>query len=194
MSEEKFEFEVMFCGRPAQLGRFVKGIWAPVTEEEAKEFSVKLDWRVRDSKGNLLDGAYFQAQDEKQQQEAMRIYAIKEREAERVSSRTSLKPNAQQHGPVPHDEGYVPQEGALDASDLPPAGFEYVEGAPRKAYKGVIASQRFDSSQAQEISTLRLSPKDDPAAVLNVSASLAATRVDLAGQLAKTPIRQISRA
>ncbi len=195
MSEEKFEYEAMFVGRPAQFERFSKGSWTPVTEKEAKYLAKKLDFKVRDAKGNPIDEAFFQARNAKEQSEAMRTYAVREREAERLSARTSLRPSGGKPGVIPHDEGYVPREGALDASDgLPPAGFEYVEGAPRKAIKGPLPSQRFDPALSRELSTLRLTPKDDPSLALNLGESLAGTKADLAQQLAKTPIHQISRA
>jgi hypothetical protein len=194
MSEEKFDYEAMFIGRPAQFERFTKGSWTPVTEKEARYYAKKLDFKVRDTKGHPIDEAFFLARNAKEQSEAMRTYAQREREAERLSSRTSLKPNGKQ-GPVPHDEGYVPQEGALDASDgLPPAGFEYVEGAARKAIKGVLPSQRFDPALSRELSTLRLSPKDDPSLAFNLGEALAGTRAELAERLNKTPTHQISRA
>lgn len=193
MSEEKFEFEAMFCGRSAQFERFANGSWTPVTKKEAMRFADKLHFKVRDPKGNPIDGAFFQAQSEKQRQEAMKTYAQRDRQAERLAARTSLTP-AGKRGPVPHDEGYVQQEGALEMSDLPPAGFEYVEGAPKKAYKGTIASQRFDPSLAREISTLRLTPKDDPAAAINLEGAVRAGQAVLAQQLARTPRQAISRA
>jgi len=194
MSEEKFEFEVMFCGRSGQFERFGKGDWVKATKEEAKRFSTKLDFKVRDLKGNPIDGVFFQAQNSKEQQEAMRTYAKREHQAERLSARTSLRPDGK-HGPVPHDEGYVPQAEALGAYDgLPPAGFEYVEGAPKKAYKGTIPSQRFDPSLAREISTLRLTPKDDPSAAINVEGVVRSGQAVLAAQLAKTSRQSISRA
>lgn len=198
MSEDKFEYEACFVGRPARFDdRFVKGIWVPVEEKEAKHLAKKTDFKVRDVKGNPIDEAFFQARNAKEQAAAMKAYAIREREQERQqAARTGLTAaGVRRQGEVPHDEGYVPREGALDASDgLPPAGFEIVDGAPKKAIKGPLPSQRFDPGQARELSTLRIGAKEDPSIALNVEAALAGTKADLAVQLKNTPIHQISRA
>ena len=194
MSDEKFEYEASFVGRPARFDRFTKGEWLPVTEKEAKYLASKLDFKVRDLKGNLVDEAFFQARNAKEAAAAMQAYARREHEAERVQARTSLLPTGVKRGPVPHDEGYVPKEGELEAPDLPPVGFEIVEGAPKKAITGPLRSQRFDPSQAAEIGGLRLTPKDDPSAVLNAKAAISATQSELARQLKATPVHEISRA
>jgi len=195
MSEEKFEFEAMWIGRPVQFERFVKGEWTSISVEEAKKCVTKLDFKVRNTQGKPIDDAYFQAQSDKEKQEAMRTYAQREYQAERLSARTTLRPNGKQ-GPVPHDEGYVaPQEEVLGSyGGLPPAGFEYVEGAPKKAYKGTIPSQRFDPGQAQELVGLRLTPRDDPRAAINTEAAVRAEQAGLAAVLAKTSRQSISRA
>jgi len=194
MSEEMFEFEAMFCGRPAQFERFSKGVWLKVTRKEAKGYAAKLDFKVRDLKGSPIDSAYFQAQSERQKQEAMQAYAQRERQAERLSARTSLRPDGKR-GPVPHDEGYVPQAEALAETDgLPPAGFEYVEGGSKKAYKGTIPSQRFDPGQAREIAGLRLTAKEAPAAAINPDAVVMAGQGELVAMLSRTSRQSISRA